>query len=181
MQILYVEDNKALADMVQKRLERFHDVVLEVVVAASLADARRFLAVARPDVILLDLGLPDSKGVATYTSVQESAPEVPVVIISATDERDTVVEALRLGAHDYITKGKLDPFALAHILEHAIGKHAERMREEMARQESLRRLRAEAEAVERTIADDPSMAIELARQVARSLRSMTPEGEDSDA
>lgn len=176
MQILYVEDDFELTQMVKRRLEQFRDTVLEVTTQRTLEGALAFLKVARPDVVLLDLGLPDSKGVESYRAIQAAAPEVPVVVISATDERDVVVSALREGAHDYITKGKLDPLAITHILENAVRKHEERMKKEMERQNDIQRWVNTFEKVER-----PEDAIEVVREVTKELRNMLPQEGDFDA
>ena len=73
--------------------------------AATLAETReRLLGGVRYDYILLDLNLPDARGVEALTMLRQASPEVPVVIISGDTDRDTIVKCLELGAVGYIPK-----------------------------------------------------------------------------
>jgi len=77
---------------------------LEVVTASSLAEARRELADAVPDVVLLDLGLPDQNGMELLPEL-EALPETPdVILVTGQATVETAVEALRRGVADYLTK-----------------------------------------------------------------------------
>lgn len=58
-----------------------------------------------PDVILVDIGLPDQSGLVVGRRLLEEAPEAKVIALSAIDDRRTIEEALRLGFHGYLTKG----------------------------------------------------------------------------
>ncbi|WP_251308580.1 response regulator, partial [Halomonas sp. NCCP-2165] len=77
----------------------------EVLEAASLAEALRLATTHETlDLVLLDLGLPDADGLSGLTRLREAAPELAVVIVSAEQQRATVLEALELGAVGYIPK-----------------------------------------------------------------------------
>lgn len=77
----------------------------EVLEAASLAEALRLAATHEAlDLVLLDLGLPDADGLSGLARLREAAPELAVVIVSAEQQRATVLEALELGAVGYIPK-----------------------------------------------------------------------------
>ena len=73
--------------------------------SASLAVALRCLA-NEPDInlLLLDLDLPDSRGLATLDAVREAAPQVPVIVVSAHDDRDQVLAAITRGAAGFLAK-----------------------------------------------------------------------------
>ncbi len=83
----------------------------EVQTAADGRSALQILAEEEPDVIILDLGLPDMDGIAVLRQLR-SARQTPVVVLSARQESDDIVEALDEGADDYVTK----PFGMEELL-----------------------------------------------------------------
>jgi DNA-binding NarL/FixJ family response regulator len=97
--------------------------------AATLSEARKQLhqlpGDARqdglPDVILLDLDLPDSKGLNTLRKVHELQPSIPIIVLSGNEARGIAVEALRNHARDYLVKGRVD----AHLLSQALLRQVE--------------------------------------------------------
>ena len=105
--ILLVEDDPATRNEVARNL-RLHDY--RVVEAADAAEALRRWEARRPDVILLDLGLPDRDGLVVVGRVRRDAL-TPIIILSARGEERSKVEALERGADDYVTK----PFGMAEL------------------------------------------------------------------
>ena len=107
-QILVVEDDTAVGNLITTTLETqnylFHRAKTG---AGALMDALSY----RPDVILLDLGLPDMDGVTLIQKIR-SWSNLPIIVISARSEDSDKVSALDLGANDYITK----PFGTAELL-----------------------------------------------------------------
>jgi DNA-binding NtrC family response regulator len=72
------------------------------------------------DVLLLDLGLPDSQGLATFDSVHRLAPRMPIIIISGADDEELAADAVARGAQDYLVKGQIDAFLLNRAIRYAI-------------------------------------------------------------
>lgn len=70
----------------------------------TLADALDILAESIPDLILLDLHLPDGEGLAVFRALQRAAPETPIIIMSGRTDEDLALSAMREGAQDYIVK-----------------------------------------------------------------------------
>ena len=106
--ILLVEDEHNIRTLVSAMLEAAD---YQVLAAETCAAAKMVYASHRPDLIMLDLGLPDRDGRELLTFVRQE-DDVPVIVLSArSDERDKV-EALDLGANDYVTK----PFGSAELL-----------------------------------------------------------------
>ncbi|MDH3299383.1 MAG: ATP-binding protein [Acidimicrobiia bacterium] len=99
--ILIVEDNPDDLALIGAVLRR---ASFDVDIATTLADACSMLQAGRYDLLLSDLGLPDSSGLETYVGLAEADPSVPVVILSGDDDLDMAVEAVQLGAQDYLTK-----------------------------------------------------------------------------
>ena len=89
----------------------FRAVGYNAVMAEHAAEALRALAVEKPDVVVLDLGLPDRSGFEVITEIRKHSP-VPIVVLSARNDERSKVQALDLGADDYI--GKL--FGVAELM-----------------------------------------------------------------
>lgn len=105
MQVLVVDDHPLIRTGVKAMLSR-HDGDCRIAEASDRASALAMLVEAKeaPDLILLDLNLPDCTGLATLEALREACPDVPVVVLSAEDDRETVLDALNLGAMGFIPK-----------------------------------------------------------------------------
>jgi DNA-binding NtrC family response regulator len=101
MNILVVDDEKLIRWSLKERLTREGHAVAEAEDGKAAAAA---LEAGLPDLVLLDMKLPDTDGLTILKSIQERAPELPVIIITAYSTVDTAVEAMRRGAYDYISK-----------------------------------------------------------------------------
>jgi len=72
------------------------------------------------DVLLLDLNLPDSYGLDTFLKAKDRVPHIPIVILSAFDDEDIAIRAVKGEAQDYLIKGKVDSSLLARSIAYAI-------------------------------------------------------------
>ncbi len=106
--VLAVDDDPAILRTLKINLRARS---YEVQTAADGRSALQIVAEEEPDVIILDLGLPDMDGVAVLRQLR-SAHQTPVVVLSARQESDDIVEALDEGADDYVTK----PFGMEELL-----------------------------------------------------------------
>lgn len=108
IRVLLVEDSPEDAELIKGTLANFHSpaIVTEWVDAVSRGIDR--LSQQQFDVIVLDLTLPDSQSLETLSRINKSAPTVPVIVLTGSDERETALSALQNGAHDYLIKGKAD-------------------------------------------------------------------------
>jgi DNA-binding response OmpR family regulator len=98
--VLIVEDEPKIRELVRRYLEREG---LRVMTTGSGAEAITMAADARPDLVVLDLGLPDVPGEEVARELR-AASDVPIIMLTArADERDRVA-GLELGADDYVTK-----------------------------------------------------------------------------
>ena len=102
MRILLVEDNRADARLIQERLKRDSHAQFELVHAVRLYEALQQLEEGVFDVVLLDLGLPESQGIDTFHRVHEQAPSVPIVMLSGLADEALAIETVRQGAQDYL-------------------------------------------------------------------------------
>jgi diguanylate cyclase (GGDEF)-like protein len=94
---------------------------------ASLSSALALLEKEPFDVILLDLALPDSVGVATFSQICVRVPEVPIVVTSALENKNHAIEILREGAQDYLVKGEINVKQLQRTVLYAIERHRSRV------------------------------------------------------
>ncbi|MFQ5685641.1 MAG: diguanylate cyclase domain-containing protein, partial [Candidatus Scalindua sp.] len=121
--VLYVEDDMDHAILIRELIEEVENVHYELTHVQQLNEALLELDNDNYDIILLDLSLPDVQGVDTVARVCEKAPDIPVVVMSATDDETMAIKALQKGAEEYLVKGKVKSQALSRILRYAIMRH----------------------------------------------------------
>lgn len=137
MKALLVEDSPADAALIREMLTGVRNASFELEHVNRLGAGLERLEAAEFDVVLLDLMLPDSRGLETFTRLQAHAPRVPVLIMSGLDDEEVAVEAVRAGAQDYLVKGQVDPSLLVRAIRYGV----ERKRTEQALKESNERFR----------------------------------------
>ncbi|MFZ5774748.1 MAG: response regulator [Thermodesulfobacteriota bacterium] len=128
--LLLVEGNPAAAEAITSLLGNGTRIRFRVTHRPSLAGAMASLEEAPPDLILVDLSLPDSQGMATFTALRDRVPQVPVVILSDTENEEAALAALGMGAMEYLSKEHLAiGRSLERSLRYAMERH--RVREEL--------------------------------------------------
>src|SRR6266851_8198983 len=118
--ILMIEDNPGDVRLLQEALAEIPELSLEFVHCETLVQAFEYLAKSSPDVILLDLGLPDSQGLETVRRTHAAAPEVTLVVLTVLDDGDLAVRSLQEGAQDYLVKAQIDGSLLWHAIRYAM-------------------------------------------------------------
>jgi DNA-binding NarL/FixJ family response regulator len=103
--LLIVEDQPTILDKQRRLLEGYPRELAIVGAARDGATALRLIDELEPDVVLLDLGLPDLDGIEITRRVKASHPEVEILIFTIFDEEARVLEAVRAGASGYLLKG----------------------------------------------------------------------------
>lgn len=120
IRVLLVEDNPGDARLVQEMLLESGIGHFGLTHVSKLGDALRCLGDGDFEAVLLDLGLPDAYGLEALSLVNEVAPEVPIVILSALEDERVAVEALQRGAQDYLVKGQGGGHLLSRSIRYAI-------------------------------------------------------------
>jgi PAS domain S-box-containing protein len=117
MALLIVDDEESNRDMLSRRLERQG---FEVWLAENGPQALESIQHKAPDMVLLDIRMPGMSGMHVLQAIRAlySATELPVIMVTAECQSASVVEALQMGANDYITKPVDMPVALARIRTH---------------------------------------------------------------
>jgi len=122
--VLLIEDNPDFAKIVQHWLSQSgQEIEFLLNWTDSLAESRRRLSRGNVSVILLDLNLPDSEGVSTFTAIRAQAPEIPIIILSAADDVAMALQLIQEGADNYLVKSSCTAEALTRAIRFALVKH----------------------------------------------------------
>ena len=126
VRVLIIDDDLEYADMLQEAFSAIEVGEFKTTHIDCLTKAITFLEQIQPDVILLDLSLPDSQPQDTFFTVQEKVPQIPIVVVTGHSDRSLAIRAVREGAQDYIIKGDFDFNQLARAMLYAIERHQAR-------------------------------------------------------
>ena len=99
--LLVVDDDRAALHMFRSA---FSGTDLNVITAASAREGLELVERDSPDVVVLDIVLPDDSGLNAFAGIQKQDPRIPVIFVTATGTSDTAIEAMKLGAFDYLLK-----------------------------------------------------------------------------
>jgi CheY-like chemotaxis protein len=116
IKVLLVEDNPGDAKLIGGLLQTSNNA-FQVTHVTKLSETLDRLKNSHVDVVLLDLGLPDSRGLETLVHTRAQAPNVPVIVITGFDERELGVRARLQGAQDFYGKEYLDRDLLVRAIQ----------------------------------------------------------------
>ena len=135
--ILVIEDDPTYAHLIQTMLVGAGGSEFELVCVKRLSEGLKHLGEEGLDLVLLDLSLPDSRGLATMAKVKAQAPNVPIVVLTGLDDEAVAITAMQEGAQDYLVKGEVNGNLLRRSIRYAIErKRAEEERRELDRMKS---------------------------------------------
>lgn len=123
VRVLLVEDNPVDAMRIRQLLARAKTADFAIDSVGCFLAAVERLSAGTVDLVLLDLDLPDSLGLATFTALTAAAPAVPVVVLCRPTDEVLGVEAVRLGAQDFVFKNSVSAEGLARVARCAIERH----------------------------------------------------------
>ncbi len=118
--VLLVEDNPTDALLLEEALSQVPAAHFKLQQTERLANALDCLRQNFFEVILVDLGLPDSQGLDTLVKIREQAPHTAIVVLTGLADEELGLKALQAGAQDYLVKGQVDGFGLARAIRYAI-------------------------------------------------------------
>lgn len=122
--VLLVEDNPADARYVQEILREVEGARFVLRRAGTMKDALGEIGKGDVDAVLLDLGLPDSKGLDTLDGILRDCPTLPIIVLTGLDDHQVGMDAIRMGAQDYIVKGRFEAESLRRAIDYAIDRQA---------------------------------------------------------
>ena len=157
LQILIVEDDIIDRKLLERLLAQSSLGTCEVQNVDRLAGALELLQSHSFDIVLLDLGLPDSQGMESAVRLQAQAPQTPIIVLSGLDDANVATQAVQIGVQDYLIKGQVDASLLMRAVRYAL-----------ERKKAERQLQA-AELRYRTIFENSAVAIMMVDEQERLL------------
>jgi len=145
IKILLIEDNVDYAQLVRAMLFKARSTRFEIEWQDSLLKGLERLTTGDIDLVLLDLNLPDSSGLDSFVSINAQVPNIPIVVLTGSDDEELALNAVQIGAQDYLIKEQVNSDYLIRSIRYAI--------ERKLTEEALRRARDELEkgVYERTV------------------------------
>ncbi len=131
LNVLVVEDDPGYRTLVEEWMREAELVSLTLDTCGGLGEAARKLPEGQYDVLLLDLGLPESSGIQTFDEVRSWETGLPVVVFTAEQDESQAIKAVQTGAQDYLIKGEVDGKLLIRSLLYATERHKLSRRWEM--------------------------------------------------
>jgi len=136
IRVLMIEDNPGDVALMEAMLAEAKGVRFIAESASRLSAGLERMTAEKFDVVLLDLTLPDAKGVDAVRKVRQAAPSIPVVVLTGLDDEELALSSMHSGAQDYLVKGTVDSRLLVRSIRYAI----ERTRTERELGEQRQRL-----------------------------------------
>jgi PAS domain S-box-containing protein len=133
MKVLLLEDHEGFAVIVREMLHSLRDESISFEWVTGLDQGIARLTQWVPDVILLDLSLPDSCGLETLCEVRQHAGAAPIIVLTGNDDENIAIKAISQGAQDYLVKGDIDRRGFVRAIRYAIERKKNELRLERHR------------------------------------------------
>jgi len=118
--LFLVEDNHGDARLLREMINDQGDRDTEFTHVQTMGEAEKYLAEWKFDIILLDLGLPDSSGLDAVRRARAAAPHTPLVVLTGLDDETLAAQALKEGAQDYLIKGQIEARGLIRAMRYSV-------------------------------------------------------------
>ncbi len=172
--VLLIEDNPTDVRLVQEILRGTPDYHFNIIPAPTLAKGLGHLASDRIDIVLLDLGLPDSQGFDTFQAVEKQAPDLPVIILTVSATEELGFKAIHAGAQRFFSKDVLTPDgAYAEMFPQIIRYAIEHKRVEAELQQQHKRVQRLNEELEAKTEELRAVNEELEKRVEERTAELT--------
>lgn len=125
IRILLIEDDYEYCISLKNIFQKVKDPTAQFTVEYEhkLESALTRLTRGAIDVILLDLSLPDSRGLDSFLAIQSRFSQIPIIIVTGTQDDSLALEAVRQGAQEYVVKGQLDRSSLIRTILYGVERH----------------------------------------------------------
>lgn len=120
MKVLLIEDNKADYVLIKNMIEEYKNEKIDLHWVSRLKSGIERAENEEFDIVLLDLGLPDSNGLETFETLYKKFNSLPIIILSGLEDEYIAIIAVRNGAQDYLAKNNLNPQILNRAMKYAI-------------------------------------------------------------
>jgi len=137
IQVLLVDDNAGDARLLREMFSKETVGCFELSHLTNMREAEARLANGGVDIVLLDMGLPDGRGVEILRRARAAAPEVVMVVMTGLEDEALAAAAMKEGAQDYLVKGQIENRALPRALRHAIERQRMQLETEAVRNQRV--------------------------------------------
>ena len=120
IKVLLVEDNEDDAFFLKRKLQDSPNAGYVITTAKTMKECLACIDAEIPDLIVSDLGLPDSQGLDTVKHILQKAPHTPLVVLSGTYDESVAIKAVQAGAQDYLVKGQTEYPRMERSLHYSI-------------------------------------------------------------
>lgn len=114
--VLLIEDSNADYRLIQEYLGESRSPSFRISRSADFSAGLSIISNESPDLVVLDLSLPDRTGLDALSEIKRKFPQIPVIICSGAEDEEITVNALQIGAQDYVHKGRFDSYSLSRSL-----------------------------------------------------------------
>ncbi len=128
--VLHIDDDLIERKIISRFLQMSEYYLFEVSSAVSLNEGMTILYRNQFDVVLLDMGLPDSYGIDTFLNIKSHFPHIPVIILTGQNEEDLGLSVIQSGAQDYLSKEQVTADFLVKTIIFAIERHKQLLAKE---------------------------------------------------
>ncbi|HEY3019469.1 MAG TPA: GGDEF domain-containing response regulator [Solirubrobacteraceae bacterium] len=118
--VLLVEDDPSYGDLLTEQMRYSWGDAFALRRCDTLDEAMRIVRDVPPDCVLLDLRLPDSRGLESIGALRDAAPDVPIVVLTSLDDEIAGLEAMQAGAQDYLLKAECDGQLIGRAVRYAV-------------------------------------------------------------
>lgn len=123
LNVLLVEDNPGDVRLLRESLREIETLRFDLYHVDTLTRALECIGQSSFDVGLLDLGLPDARGLDVVRRIHTAAPDIPLLVLTALKDDALAIQSLHEGAQDYLVKAEVDSHSLGRALRYAIERH----------------------------------------------------------
>jgi len=120
IKVLMIEDNPGDIRLIREMLKEVNISLFDLETASCLKEGLEKIKETLFDVILLDLGLPDSRGFETFITVNVQKQEAPIIVLAGLADETLALETIKKGAQDYLVKEQLNTSRLVTAISYAI-------------------------------------------------------------